>query len=60
MKLNLVDTLILCAGVGCAAGLFLFLTKGWLKDAYFPGMFALGFFMWFLYRKGESFKNSNK
>ncbi len=60
MKLNLIDTLVLCAGVGCATGLFMFLARGWYKDAYFPGMFALGFFLLFLYRKGESFKNSRK
>lgn len=59
MKLNLVDTLILSAAVGCSLGLFLFLTRGWLQDAYFPGMFALGFFLWFLYRRGGDYKKSN-
>jgi hypothetical protein len=57
IKLGLIDTLILSAGVASAAALFYFLTKGWLMDAYFPGMFALGFFLWFLYRKGEAYKS---
>lgn len=60
MKLNLIDTLVLASGIGCAAGFGYFVSKGWWSDLYFPGMMALGFFMWFLYRKGEDYKNSNK
>jgi len=59
MKLNLGDTLILAAGVGCLVGLVIFLSRTWFRDAYFPGMMAVGFFLWFLYRKGESYKNGN-
>ena len=60
MKLNLVDTLILSALVGCLVGLAIFLSRGLYLDLYFPGMMALGFGFWFIYRKGESFKNLKK
>ena len=60
MKLNLKDTLILAAGIGFFLGCTTMLLKGWFSDAYFPGIVALGFFLWFLYRKGEDYKNSQK
>lgn len=60
MKLNLKDTLILSAGIGSLIGLSYFLLNGWWLDAYFPGMLMLGFFMWFLYRKGKDYKQANK
>ena len=60
MKLNLGDTLILSALVGCLIGLAIFLSRGMFMDTYLPGMFAIGFGFWFLYRKGEDFRNLNK
>lgn len=60
MKLNLGDTLILSALVGCLIGTAIFLSRGMFMDIYFPGMMSIGFGFWFIYRKGESFKNLNK
>ena len=60
MKLNLGDTLILSALVGSLIGLAIFLSRGMFIDMYFPAMLAIGFAFWFLYRKGEDFRNMNK
>lgn len=60
MKLNLKDTLVLSAGVGCLLACIAFVIKGWGMDAYFPGSMAMGFLLWFVYRKGEDYKNSQK
>lgn len=60
MKLNLGDTLVLSALIGCLIGLAIFLSRGWFKETYFPGMMAIGFLFLFIYRKGEDYKNSQK
>jgi len=60
MKLNLKDTLVLSAGVGGLLACIALIINGHALDAYFPGILAVGFFLWFLYRKGGDYKDSQK